>query len=93
MTMVTGDAHGPSWKRSRHPILGLGLLALAGCSTRPQAAENPTAVPAVTVVEARRQTVPVRVQPIGTTRAIESVTVRAGVRGILQERAFQEARR
>jgi RND family efflux transporter MFP subunit len=44
----------------------------------------------VTVVEARRMTVPVMVEPIGTTRALQEVSVRARVRGFLKEIHFEE---
>src|SRR5262249_31191404 len=46
--------------------------------------------PTVGVVESRRMTVPVQVTPNGTTRALESVTIRARVRGFLTERQFTE---
>ncbi len=73
-----------------------GLLVLAvpalgsGCSVRPREAAPEPAKPVVTVAEAKRQTVAVRANPIGTTRAIQSVTIRARVRGILQEQRFRE---
>ena len=46
--------------------------------------------PSVTVVEAKRMTVPIIVNPIGTTRALEEVTIRARVRGFLTERHFKD---
>ena len=49
-------------------------------------------VPArVTVVAARRMTLPIVVNPIGTTRALEDVTIRARVKGFLKEKHFEEA--
>src|SRR5207253_6380202 len=44
----------------------------------------------VTVVEARRMTVPLMAEPIGTTRALQEVSVRARVRGFLKEIHFEE---
>jgi RND family efflux transporter MFP subunit len=44
----------------------------------------------VTVVEARRMTVPIMAEPIGTTRALQEVSVRARVRGFLTELHFKE---
>ena len=64
------------------------LLGLAGC----RAAAKPERVPpppSVTVVESKRMTVPIIVNPIGTTRALEEVTIRARVRGFLTERHFE----
>ena len=64
------------------------LLGLAGC----RAAAKPERVPpppSVTVVESKRMTVPIIVNPIGTTRALEQVTIRARVRGFLTERHFE----
>jgi RND family efflux transporter MFP subunit len=73
--------------------LALGVagasLATAGCS--PQAgAERIPPPPVVSVVEARRMTVPIMAEPIGTTRALQEVSVRARVRGFLKEIHFQE---
>ena len=48
------------------------------------------AVPGVTVVAAKRMTLPVVVNPIGTTRALEDVTIRARVKGFLKEKHFQD---
>jgi len=42
----------------------------------------------VSVVEARRMTVPIMAEPIGTTRALQEVSVRARVRGFLKEIHF-----
>jgi RND family efflux transporter MFP subunit len=64
-------------------------IATAGCS--PQAgAERIPPPPVVSVVEARRMTVPIIVEPIGTTRALQEVSVRARVRGFLKEIHFEE---
>ncbi|WP_165232468.1 efflux RND transporter periplasmic adaptor subunit [Aquisphaera insulae] len=68
--------------------VGLLLAGLAGC----QKAAVPAAPPAPTVgvVESRIMNVPIEVVPNGTTRALESVTIRARVRGFLTERHFEE---
>jgi RND family efflux transporter MFP subunit len=73
--------------------LALGVacasLATAGCS--PQAgAERIPPPPEVSVVAARRMTVPIMAEPIGTTRALQEVSVRARVRGFLKEIQFEE---
>jgi membrane fusion protein (multidrug efflux system) len=71
--------------------LGLAWASFAtpGCS--PQAgAERAPAPPTVSVVEARRKTVPILAEPIGTTRALQEVSVRARVRGFLKEMHFDE---
>lgn len=69
-------------------LAAAALLAVAGC--KEPAAPPPPAAPTVGVVPARRMDVPVEVEPNGTTRALESVTVRARVRGFLTERHFEE---
>jgi membrane fusion protein (multidrug efflux system) len=43
----------------------------------------------VTVVEARRMTVPIMAELIDTTRALQEVSIRARVRGYLKEMHFQ----
>lgn len=63
--------------------------AITGCSPRASAERVPP--PAiVSVVEARRMTVPVLAEPIGTTRALQEISVRARVRGFLQSIHFKE---
>lgn len=69
-------------------IAALAVLALSGCQ-KPAAPPAPPA-PTVGVVESRRMSVPVEVSPNGTTRALESVMIRARVRGFLTERHFVE---
>jgi membrane fusion protein (multidrug efflux system) len=63
------------------------VLGVSGCT----AAATPERVnpPSVTVVESKRMTVPIIVHPIGTSRALEEVTIRARVRGFLTERHFE----
>ena len=65
------------------------FLGLAGCmaTATPQRVPPP---PSVTVVESKRMTVPIIVNPIGTTRALEEVIIRARVRGFLTERHFED---
>jgi membrane fusion protein (multidrug efflux system) len=64
-------------------------MGICGCNmtARPAA---PPAAPRVTVVAAQRKTLPVLVNPIGTTRALEDVTIRARVKGFLKEKHFPE---
>src|SRR4051794_40154287 len=65
------------------------MVALPGCSS-PAGAGHAPPPPVVSVVEARRMTVPVMAEPIGTTRALQEVSVRARVRGFLKEIHFEE---
>jgi RND family efflux transporter MFP subunit len=62
---------------------------LSGCSTR-AGAERVPPPPVVSVVEARRMTVPIVATPIGTTTALQEVSMRARVRGFLKEVHFQQ---
>src|SRR5437660_181085 len=62
---------------------------ISGCSTRVEAGRTPPP-PVVTVVEARRMTVPIMAEPIGTTKALQEVSIRARVRGFLKEMHFEE---
>ena len=65
------------------------LVASSGCSS-PAGADHAPPPPVVSVVEARRMTVPVMAEPIGTTRALQEVSLRARVRGFLSEIHFEE---
>src|SRR5262245_34503882 len=83
-------------KRSGSRRLGWIALGIAfapvvspGCAPKTGAARTPPP-PVVTVVEARKMTVPVMVEPIGTTRALQEVSIRARVRGFLKEIHFEE---
>jgi RND family efflux transporter MFP subunit len=71
--------------------LGVAFAAavIPGCSPKVGAARTPPP-PVVSVVEARKMTVPVVAEPIGTTRALNEVSVRARVRGFLKEIHFRE---
>ncbi len=66
----------------------VAFLGLAGC-TRTASPERVPPPPTVTVVESKKMTVPIIVNPIGTTRALEEVTIRARVMGFLTERHFE----
>src|ERR1700678_1224314 len=48
--------------------------------------------PTVTVVLSRKMTLPLVVKPIGTTRALNDVTIRARVKGFLEEKHFDEGK-
>lgn len=65
------------------------LAAIAGCSPRAEAERVPPP-PLVSVVEARKMTVPIMAEPIGTTRSLNEVSIRARVRGFLKEIHFTE---
>ena len=73
--------------------LALGVacasVTISGCSSRAGAERLPPP-PVVSVVAARRMTVPIMAEPIGTTRALQEVSVRARVRGFLKEIHFRE---
>lgn len=69
-------------------LAALAAAPLAGCRGTTEATAPPP--PTVGVVESRRMSVPVEVSPNGTTRALESVMIRARVRGFLTERHFSE---
>lgn len=67
----------------------LAILALAGCSPKKPAAAQ-TAPPEVSVVTARRASVPVTMELPGRTSAYLIAQVRARVDGIVRKRSFQE---
>lgn len=87
------------WRPSIPPYLrrlatACGMAAsviLAGCGWMARHDGEPApASPQVTVVAARKVTVPIVVNPIGTTRALEDVTIRARVKGFLKEKHFKD---
>ncbi len=70
--------------------MALGLIScavLAGCQATAQPAKTPPPPP-VTVVTVKTMTLPVVVDRIGTTRALQDVTIRARVKGFLREQHF-----
>lgn len=71
--------------------LGIALVSVAmpGCSPKVEAARTPPP-PVVSVVEARQLTVPIMAEPVGTTRALQEISIRARVRGFLKELHFKE---
>lgn len=66
----------------------LAGTGLSGCKKQEAPAAPPP--PLVGTVESKRMDVPVIATPNGTTTAMESVTIRARVRGFLTERHFEE---
>jgi RND family efflux transporter MFP subunit len=64
------------------------VLGVAGCHGTSEAPKGPP-LASVTVTTARRMTVPIIVTPIGTTRALEEVKIRARVRGFLTKKNFE----
>jgi membrane fusion protein, multidrug efflux system len=67
------------------------VLGIAGClaTSRTQSGVQP---PKVTVVLSRKSTLPLVVKPIGTTRALNDVTIRARVKGFLEEKHFDDGK-
>src|SRR5208337_2629324 len=72
--------------------LAMVAAASSGCDRvrTATAAPRETPVPTVTVVRARKMDVPIIRLPNGTTRALNQVTIRARVKGFLQEVHFKE---
>jgi RND family efflux transporter MFP subunit len=68
------------------------LVALAGCS-RPPAAFVPPPPPEVTVATPQQQRVPQTLEFTGVTRGIETVEIRARVRGFLLQKLAQDGKR
>jgi RND family efflux transporter MFP subunit len=64
-------------------------LGLAGCRATREPERQPRP-PSVTVTPAERRTLPIVVNPIGTTRALREVTIRARVKGFLTDKLFDE---
>jgi RND family efflux transporter MFP subunit len=78
-------------KALRNVAVGFTLASLATSGCSPQAGEMRTPPPpVVSVIEARKMTVPVIAEPIGTTKALQEVSIRARVRGFLKEMHFRE---
>jgi RND family efflux transporter MFP subunit len=71
-------------------LLALAALPLASGCERTAEAERQPHPPAVGVVEARRMDVPEVAEPNATTRALQSVSIRARVRGFLEQVNFKE---
>ncbi len=82
--MLTIGEFGPRTRRWMAAAVACASAATSGCSPR-AAAERVPPPPVVSVVEARRMTVPIMAEPIGTTRALQEVSIRARVRGFLKE--------
>jgi RND family efflux transporter MFP subunit len=67
------------------------VIGVAGCDVTAQPQRVPPP-PSVTVVESRKMTIPIVVTPIGTTRALNDVTIRARVKGFLLEKHFDDGK-
>jgi multidrug efflux pump subunit AcrA (membrane-fusion protein) len=67
------------------------MLAVAGCNSTGDGSRVPPP-PTVTTVLSRKMTLPLVVRPIGTTRALNNVTIRARVKGFLEEMHFHEGK-
>jgi multidrug efflux pump subunit AcrA (membrane-fusion protein) len=71
-------------------IVVLAPIACAAGCQRAEAVKREPPVPTVTVVKAETRDVPIVARSIGTTRALQEVTIRARVSGFLQEMLFKE---
>src|SRR4051812_4991173 len=87
--VVTSRKFGPGIGRSIAGAAACASALISGCSPRAEA-KRVAPPPLVSVVEARRMTVPIMAEPIGTTRALQEVSIRARVRGFLKEVHFDE---
>jgi membrane fusion protein (multidrug efflux system) len=67
------------------------VIAIAGCQTRAKTQAG-TRMPEVTVVVSKKMSMPIVVNPIGTTRALNDVTIRARVKGFLEEKHFDDGK-
>jgi membrane fusion protein, multidrug efflux system len=67
------------------------FLGVAGCGASAQPGRVPPP-PKVTVVLAQKKTLPLVVKPIGTTRALNDVTIRARVKGFLEKKHFDDGK-
>lgn len=70
----------------------LALILLAGgCSDRtPTAASDAAPIPAVSVVQAKKESVEAQVQFVGRVAAVDRVELQARVQGFLKEKRFAE---
>jgi len=87
--VVTDREFGPGIGRWIAGAAACASAVFSGCSPRAEA-KRVAPPPVVSVVEARRMTVPIVADPIGTTRALQEVSIRARVRGFLKELHFKE---
>jgi membrane fusion protein, multidrug efflux system len=67
------------------------VIGTAGCDVTAQPPRVPPP-PTVTVVVSQRRTMPIVVNPIGTTRALNDVIIRARVKGFLLEKHFDDGK-
>jgi membrane fusion protein (multidrug efflux system) len=67
------------------------LILVMGCGSTGEPPRVPPP-PTVTVVVSRKMTLPLLVKPIGTTRALNDVTIRARVKGFLEEKHFDDGK-
>jgi membrane fusion protein (multidrug efflux system) len=71
------------------PVLLVLMAAATGCREA-EGVKREAPAPTVTVVKAEARDVPIVVRSIGTTRALQEVTIRARVPGFLREKHFRE---
>jgi multidrug efflux pump subunit AcrA (membrane-fusion protein) len=71
--------------------LTAGLMLVLGCQGNVKPQEG-TRKPLITVVLSKKMTIPIVADPIGTTRALRDVTIRARVKGFLEQKFFEEGK-
>ncbi len=79
------------WMPACSCVTAVVMLAVAGCTGTGEAQRVPPP-PMVTTVLSRKMTLPLVVKPIGTTRALKDVTIRARVKGFLEEKHFEDGK-
>src|SRR5512135_806580 len=88
-TMVPMRRYRPRTRRWLALGVACASVTISGGSSRVGTERLP--LPAVvSVVEARTMDVPIQASPIGTTDALQQVSIRARVRGFLKEQHFEE---
>lgn len=71
-------------------VLGLGALALAGCTAKSEAAAAGTPAAPVRVATAEVRSMPIELRTIGSVEAFNTITVKSQVGGILSKVHFTE---
>lgn len=89
LTAMSPPRSSPPARRGLVAVAAAVALASAGCLTAQEPRPEPP-TPTVGVARARTMTVPLMARPNATTLALQSVSLRARVRGFLEKVDFQE---